>query len=109
VDDACGACLWLPPAYRGPRRRPVFAGVVNDKRFRAIDSKTGKELWSALLDAAGNADPMTYAGKDGKQYVAIDAGMTSCHRAYFAIQCAVTRLSGRLTTALLRVTILRET
>jgi glucose dehydrogenase len=54
----------------------VFAGIVNDNRFRAIDSKTGKELWSAKLDAAGNAVPMTYQGKDGKQYVAIVSGLT---------------------------------
>jgi quinoprotein glucose dehydrogenase len=54
----------------------VFAGIVSDSRFRAIDSKTGKELWSAKLDATANANPMTYEGKDGKQYVAIVAGMT---------------------------------
>ena len=54
----------------------VFAGIVNDNRFRALDSKSGKELWSAKLDAEGNADPMTYEGKDGKQYVAIVSGMT---------------------------------
>ncbi|MGA2880859.1 MAG: pyrroloquinoline quinone-dependent dehydrogenase [Bryobacteraceae bacterium] len=54
----------------------VFAGIVSDDRFRALDSKTGKELWSAKLDATANANPMTYEGKDGKQYVAIIAGMT---------------------------------
>ncbi len=54
----------------------LFAGIVSDNRFRAIDSKTGKELWSAKLDATGNANPMTYEGKDGKQYVAIVAGLT---------------------------------
>ena len=54
----------------------VFAGIVSDNRFRAIDSKTGKELWSAKLDATANANPMTYEGKDGKQYVAIVAGLT---------------------------------
>ena len=41
-----------------------------------VDSKTGKELWSAKLDATANANPMTYQGKDGKQYVAIVAGLT---------------------------------
>lgn len=66
-------------AFAGPMATAgglVFIGVVNDNRFRAIDSKTGKELWSAKLDATANANPMTYAGKDGKQYVAIVAGMT---------------------------------
>ncbi len=54
----------------------VFIGTVNDNRFRAFDSKTGKELWAFKLDATGNANPMTYQGKNGKQYVAIVAGGT---------------------------------
>jgi quinoprotein glucose dehydrogenase len=54
----------------------VFAGIVNDNRFRALDSKTGKELWTAKLDATANANSMTYEGKGGKQYVAIVAGLT---------------------------------
>jgi quinoprotein glucose dehydrogenase len=66
-------------AFAGPTATAgglVFIGAVNDNRFRAIDSKTGNELWSAKLDATANANPMTYEGKDGKQYVAIVAGMT---------------------------------
>jgi quinoprotein glucose dehydrogenase len=54
----------------------LFAGIVSDNRFRAIDSKTGKELWSVKLDAEANANPMTYEAKDGKQYVAIVSGLT---------------------------------
>jgi quinoprotein glucose dehydrogenase len=52
----------------------VFIGATNDRRFRAFDSKTGRELWSAKLDASAHAVPITFAGKDGKQYVAIVAG-----------------------------------
>jgi quinoprotein glucose dehydrogenase len=51
----------------------VFVGATNDRRFRAFDSKTGKELWSTRLDATVNANPMTYRGKNGKQYVAFIA------------------------------------
>jgi glucose dehydrogenase len=51
----------------------VFIGATNDRRFRAFDSKTGKELWVARLEANGNANPITYQGKNGKQYVAIVA------------------------------------
>jgi quinoprotein glucose dehydrogenase len=47
---------------------------VNDNRLRAIDSRTGKELWSFKMEAAGNANPMTYQAKNGKQFVAIVAG-----------------------------------
>jgi quinoprotein glucose dehydrogenase len=55
----------------------VFIGATNDKRFRAFDSKTGKELWSAKLDMSAHAVPITYQGKNGRQYVAIVAGGAS--------------------------------
>ena len=51
----------------------VFIGATPDNRFRAIDSKTGKEVWVTDLGKLANADPMTYQGKSGKQYVAIVA------------------------------------
>ena len=51
----------------------VFVGATPDDRFRAVDSKTGKELWVTDLGRLANADPMTYQGKSGKQYVAIVA------------------------------------
>jgi glucose dehydrogenase len=51
----------------------VFIGATPDNRFRAIDSQTGKELWVTDLGRLANADPMTYQGKSGKQYVAIVA------------------------------------
>ena len=51
----------------------VFVGATDDRRFRAFDSKTGKELWAAKLEAGGNANPMSYQAKNGKQYVAIVA------------------------------------
>jgi quinoprotein glucose dehydrogenase len=54
----------------------VFIGATPDNRFRAIDSKTGKELWVTKLGKNANANPMTYQGKDGKQYVAIVASDT---------------------------------
>lgn len=51
----------------------VFVGSTSDSRFRAFDSKTGKELWAAKLPANANANPMSYQGKNGKQYVAVIA------------------------------------
>jgi quinoprotein glucose dehydrogenase len=51
----------------------VFIGATNDRRFRAFDSKTGKELWVAKLPYSAISIPMTYQGKNGKQYVAIVA------------------------------------
>jgi quinoprotein glucose dehydrogenase len=49
----------------------VFVGATSDRRFRAFDSRTGKELWVTRLDHTATATPMTYRGKNGKQYVAI--------------------------------------
>ena len=51
----------------------VFIGATGDRRFRAFDSRTGKELWSAQLNYNATSVPMTYRARDGKQYVAIVA------------------------------------
>jgi len=61
----------------------VFVGATSDGRFRAFDAKTGKELWVTRNppnaqgnSPAANANPMSYLGKNGKQYVAVVAGTT---------------------------------
>jgi quinoprotein glucose dehydrogenase len=51
----------------------VFIGATDDARFRAFDARTGAELWAVKLAASAHATPITYQGKDGKQYVAIVA------------------------------------
>jgi len=51
----------------------VFIGATDDSRFRAFESKTGKELWVTKIDAGAHSAPITYQGKDGKQYVLITA------------------------------------
>jgi quinoprotein glucose dehydrogenase len=51
----------------------VFVGSTDDARFRAFDAKTGKELWTYKLKGAAEATPITYQGRDGKQYVVITA------------------------------------
>jgi cytochrome c5 len=45
-----------------------------DQYFRALETKTGKELWSFKMDQAPLAVPIVYAGKSGKEYVAVAAG-----------------------------------
>ena len=50
----------------------VFIGATADRRFRAFDSQTGEELWSTELDYNVSAIPMTYAGNDGQQYLAVN-------------------------------------
>jgi quinoprotein glucose dehydrogenase len=49
----------------------IFIGASIDARFRAYDAKSGKELWVTRLVDAAKATPITYLGKNGKQYVAI--------------------------------------
>jgi len=51
----------------------VLIGAANDSRFRAFDSKSGKLLWETKLEASGHSSPITYAGRDGRQYVALMA------------------------------------
>ncbi len=56
----------------------VFVGASNDRQFRAYDSRTGEQLWSVELDASAHATPISYMGKDGKQYiVVVGAGGTA--------------------------------
>lgn len=96
IDTATGDIVWRVPVgeYAGLTERGitgtgtataaggplatagglVFIGASNDARFRAFDSATGKELWSAFLDLNVRSTPMSYLGADGKQYVVAIAG-----------------------------------
>jgi quinoprotein glucose dehydrogenase len=58
----------------------VFIAATTDAKFRAFDSRNGKELWMTQLDATGDAVPMTYRARNGKQYVVIAAGGTNRFR-----------------------------
>jgi quinoprotein glucose dehydrogenase len=51
----------------------VFIGAADDSRLRAFDAKTGAELWAAKLVASAHATPITYQGRDGRQYIAVVA------------------------------------
>ena len=52
----------------------VFVSASMDGHLRAFDVETGEELWDDRLPAGGNANPMSYRGRDGRQYVLIAAG-----------------------------------
>ena len=47
----------------------VFIGAADDSRLRAFDSKTGKEVWTVKLGASAHNTPITWRGKDGRQYL----------------------------------------
>jgi len=51
----------------------VFIGATDDSRFRAFDSKTGREIWVAKIDAGAHSAPITFEGKDKKQYIVVTA------------------------------------
>jgi quinoprotein glucose dehydrogenase len=51
----------------------VFIGATNfDRKFRALDKRSGRLLWETTLPMAGNTTPITYEVA-GKQYVVIYA------------------------------------
>jgi quinoprotein glucose dehydrogenase len=93
VDGATGDIVWQRPlgttdglpSDRQNTGRPgraaaivtasglLFIAATDDSRFRALEATTGRELWVTRLDRRGNANPMTYQGSDGDQYVALAA------------------------------------
>lgn len=98
IDIASGKQLWQQPAgtskdlalgtfqpgiaaYVGmpPMAGPIVTGDIvwhagfQDFYLRAFDVKTGKVLWKGRLPTGTEATPMSYVGKDGRQYVVISA------------------------------------
>ena len=51
----------------------LFIAATDDNRFRALDASSGDIIWEDVMDRRGNANPMTYLGSNGKQYVVITA------------------------------------
>lgn len=52
----------------------IIIAAAQDGRIRAIASDTGQELWSAKLPAGGQANPMTFRTRTGRQVVVVAAG-----------------------------------
>ncbi len=52
----------------------VFYGTL-DGWFKAADAKTGKVLWKFKVGSGVVGNPITYRGPDGKQYIAVYAGI----------------------------------
>ncbi len=52
----------------------AFMSSALDNVARAYDVTTGRQLWQGRLPAGGQATPMTYLGRDGRQYVVVVAG-----------------------------------
>ena len=52
----------------------AFLSGTLDYYLRAYDLTTGRQLWQSRLPAGGQATPMSYQGRDGRQYVVVAAG-----------------------------------
>jgi lanthanide-dependent methanol dehydrogenase len=52
----------------------VFYGTM-DRWFKAVHARTGEVLWKHEVDSGIIGQPITYRGPDGRQYVAILAGV----------------------------------
>ncbi len=79
VDPASGEIVWeqknSAPLWGGvlaTKGGLVFHGIPEGE-FRALDAKTGKQLWSFQTGTGIVAPPVTWE-QDGQQYVAVVAG-----------------------------------
>jgi quinoprotein glucose dehydrogenase len=52
----------------------AFLSGTLDYYVRGYELATGRERWKARLPAGGQATPMTYQGRDGRQYLLVVAG-----------------------------------
>ena len=67
---------WGTPAAGGPiitASGLVFIGGTADRRLRAFEIETGREIWVTDLPSSAHATPMSYE-INGRQYVVIAAG-----------------------------------
>ena len=79
----------------------TFVGATDDARFRAFDTKTGKELWTVKLPASAESTPITYADAKGQQYIAVVAtGGFGIGAALASDSLVVFSLSGESTSTL---------
>jgi PQQ-dependent dehydrogenase (methanol/ethanol family) len=76
----------MRPAWRITEKFPVWSGALvtagdvafygtMDGWFKAVDARSGKELWRYKTGSGIIGQPITYRGPDGKQYVAIMSGV----------------------------------
>jgi alcohol dehydrogenase (cytochrome c) len=75
----------MKPLWSFQQRSPFLTGVLStggdlafvgdyDRRFRAVDVKTGKTLWSVRLGTTVQGYPISFS-MDGRQYIAVTTGL----------------------------------
>ncbi len=76
----------MRPAWHLAEKFPVWSGALvtagdvvfygtMEGWFKAVDARTGAELWKFKTGSGIIGQPITYRGPDGKQYVAIMSGV----------------------------------
>jgi PQQ-dependent dehydrogenase (methanol/ethanol family) len=80
-DPVRGRAAWKVaekfPAWSGALATAgglVFYGTM-EGWFKALDARTGKELWRFQADSGVIGQPVSYRGPDGKQYIAVLSGV----------------------------------
>ena len=74
------------PVWQIPEKFPAWSGALAtagdvvfygtmEGWFKAVDARTGKELWRFKCGSGVIGQPITYRGPDGRQYVAVLAGV----------------------------------
>jgi len=77
TDNVPDAAEWGSIALGGPIVTAgglVFTAGTLESAIYAFDIGTGRQLWKGTLPTSARATPMTYQGRDGRQYVVISAG-----------------------------------
>jgi alcohol dehydrogenase (cytochrome c) len=75
----------MKPIWSFQQRSPFLSAVLStggdvafvgdyDRRFRAVDVKNGKTLWSARLGTTVQGFPISFS-VDGRQYIAVTSGL----------------------------------
>jgi quinoprotein glucose dehydrogenase len=52
----------------------VFTAGTVEPAIYAFDAQTGTRLWKGALPTSARSTPMTYLGRDGRQYLVVSAG-----------------------------------
>jgi quinoprotein glucose dehydrogenase len=77
TEAIAGADQWGSIALGGPIATAggvVFTAGTFEAAIYAFDARTGRQLWKGALPTSARATPMTYRGRDGRQYVVVAAG-----------------------------------
>jgi quinoprotein glucose dehydrogenase len=77
TETARDAAQWGSIALGGPIVTAgglVFTAGTLEAAMYAFDVQTGKQLWKGMLPTSARSTPMTYRGRNGRQYLVISAG-----------------------------------